>query len=111
MADIKIKYDNTKKSVLQLKKELADKLELCGIYVEGKAIEEITNLDAIETGRLKNSITHETDRNKLSVSIGTNVEYAPYVEFGLGKGNRTPKPFMRNALLKSEDKIIEILKK
>lgn len=36
----------------------------------------------VDTGQLKNSITHEVTDNE--GYVGTNVEYAPYVEFGTG---------------------------
>lgn len=38
------------------------------------------NLTPVDTGRLRNSITHEVDDE--AAYIGTNVEYAPYVELG-----------------------------
>ena len=41
-----------------------------------------------DTGRLKNSITHTNDKN--TVYIGTNVEYAPYVEMGTVNTNAQP---------------------
>lgn len=65
-----------------------------------------------DTGRLANSLTHATDRD--SAYIGTNVEYAPYVEFGhtqepgryvpaIGKrlvaSYVQPKPFLKPAVL------------
>ena len=34
----------------------------------------------VDTGRLKNSLTHQVDTGKKMVAIGTNVEYAKYVE-------------------------------
>ncbi len=37
---------------------------------------------AVDTGRLRNSITHQVNKDKKEVYIGTNVEYAPYVELG-----------------------------
>lgn len=40
----------------------------------------------VDTGRLKNSISHAVDMSDKSVYIGTNVEYAPYQEFGTSKG-------------------------
>lgn len=36
---------------------------------------------AVDTGNLRNSITHAIEDPR-TVAIGTNVEYAPYVEFG-----------------------------
>lgn len=49
---------------------------------------------AVDTGTLRNSITH-TLESKDTVAIGTNVEYAPYVEYGTGiyaesGGRKTP---------------------
>lgn len=40
------------------------------------------------TGRLRNSITHAHDGN--TVYVGTNVEYAPYVELGTYKMDARP---------------------
>lgn len=37
----------------------------------------------VDTGRLRNSITHSVIDGQNSVIIGTNVEYAPYIEFGV----------------------------
>lgn len=40
----------------------------------------------VDTGRLRTSITHEIDRGTppLWAKIGTNVHYAPYMEYGTG---------------------------
>ena len=37
----------------------------------------------VDTGRLRNSISHQVEGN--TVAVGTNVEYAPYLEFGTGQ--------------------------
>jgi HK97 gp10 family phage protein len=52
----------------------------------------------VDTGRLRSSITHEAgqDSKGLLVRIGTNVHYAPYVEFGTIR--MRPQPFLRPAL-------------
>jgi hypothetical protein len=48
----------------------------------------------VDTGQLRQSITHEVEGN--TGVIGTNVEYAPYVEYGTGihakdgNGRQTP---------------------
>ena len=50
----------------------------------------------VKTGNLKNSIVYEVDRTdgKVTLNIGSNVEYAPYVELGTGiyaeGGRQTP---------------------
>lgn len=52
---------------------------------------------AVLTGRLRQSITHGIVDNKMRV--GTNVEYAPWLEFGTldNNGFIAPRPFMRPA--------------
>ena len=49
----------------------------------------------VDTGRLKNSLTHQVDTGKKMVAIGTNVEYAPYVELGTSRSKE--KPYLRPA--------------
>lgn len=51
--------------------------EICG----GKAETYAKRICPVDTGRLRNSITHKQEGTDTEV-IGTNVEYAPYVEFG-----------------------------
>lgn len=40
----------------------------------------------VDTGRLKNSISYQVVDSEYAVYIGTNVEYAPYQEFGTNTG-------------------------
>lgn len=52
----------------------------------------------VDTGRLRSSITHDVgqDERGLVGRVGSDVVYAPYVEFGT---SRTPaQPFLRPAL-------------
>lgn len=56
-------------------------LMACGFTAEAHAKEYET---AVDTGRLRNSITHAEDDKKMVV--GTNVFYAPYIEFGTRGG-------------------------
>ena len=51
-------------------------LEAIGLAAEGHAKKETP----VDTGRLRNSISHATDNE--AAYIGTNVEYAPFVELG-----------------------------
>lgn len=48
----------------------------------------------VDTGRLRNSITHQQESENVEV-IGTNVSYAPYVELGTSK--MSARPFLRPA--------------
>lgn len=44
----------------------------------------------VDRGRLRNSVTHETDSGGLRGRAGTNAKYGPPVEFGRGPGKRPP---------------------
>lgn len=74
-------------------------LEALGIEAEGNAVTEITELGAVDTGRLRGSISHAHDDT--SAYIGTNVEYGQYVELGTRK--MAARPFLRNAITNYTD--------
>lgn len=65
-------------------------LEKCGLVAEGYA----KRLVPVDTGNLRNSITHKVDPAEPAVYIGTDSEYAAYVELGTGEhypdGRPTP---------------------
>ena len=65
-------------------------LERIGSQAEGYAID----LVPVDTGNLKNSITHTVDESEKVAYIGTPNEYAVYVEMGTGMyvdgGRKTP---------------------
>lgn len=52
----------------------------------------------VDTGRLRSSVTHELDRDGQGIVgvVGTDVDYAPYVEFGTSRASA--QPFLRPAL-------------
>lgn len=79
MADDVLFIDNSK--LFQGAFEAACKraLERCGMQAEGYA----KDRTPVDTGNLRNSITHKVVENE--VYIGTNNEYAAYVELGTGK--------------------------
>lgn len=58
-------------------------------------------LAPVDTGRLRNSMTHEVRADEDSVYVGTNVEYAPYVELGTRRSKA--QPFLRPAIEKHKD--------
>ena len=68
--------DNTGEVLAALEKAKKRGLEAIGLTAEGYAKRETP----VRTGRLRNSISHATDDE--AAYIGTNVEYAPYVELG-----------------------------
>lgn len=62
----------------------------------------------VDTGRLRNSMAYATDANNRTVYVGTNVEYALYVEegssnadYGFGKG--AGAHMLRNAVMDVKD--------
>lgn len=80
-------------------------LEAIGLQAEGYA-----KLKApVDTGRLRNSLTHEVAENEDAVYIGTAVEYAPYVEFGTRRAKA--QPFLRPAVENHLDEYEAIAKK
>ena len=50
----------------------------------------------VKTGALKRSITHQPLIPKREVEVGSNLEYAPYVELGTRK--MSARPYLRPAL-------------
>ena len=68
--------DNTDEVLAALEKAKKRGLDAIGLTAEGHAKKETP----VDTGRLRNSISHATDDD--AAYIGTNVEYAPYVELG-----------------------------
>lgn len=95
--------------VPEIKAELANKvpviLEALGLQAEGNAVDEITTLGAVDTGRLRGSISHAVGKDE--AYIGTNVEYAPYVE--LGTYRMAARPFLRNAITNYQDEYKKII--
>lgn len=82
--------DNSPKVKEELEAAILRALEKCGLAAEGYA----KLLCPVDTGNLRNSITHQVQPSESAVYIGTNSEYAVYVELGTGKyypgGRQTP---------------------
>lgn len=93
-AIVDVKVISNKDAVLKAKaKDIEKALETIGKVAERYAKE----LCPVDTSNLRNSISHEVNMGDNSVIIGTNVKYAPYVEFGTGKfaegGDGRPTPW------------------
>ncbi len=75
---------------------IARALEAIGIQAEG----DVASLAPVDTGRLRDSITHETHAEEESVHVGTNVEYGKYQEYGTSRMRAHPflKPGIMNNL-------------
>jgi hypothetical protein len=123
--------DNTKEVLSALDKAIERGLEAIGLTAEGYAKK---NETAIDTGLLRNSITYAisgksphiksykdddgnqsgryegkapNDKDK-AVYIGTNVEYAPFIEYGTQ--GRPPLHFLHRAATEHSDEYKKLMK-
>ena len=82
--------DNTSLTKEDIQAACIRALEKCGLKAEDYA----KNLCPVNEGNLRNSITHHVDISELLCRIGSNSEYAVYVELGTGiyypGGRQTP---------------------
>lgn len=88
---VEVREDNREAIANAIDRALVAALEEVGLVAEGYA----KRACPVDTGRLRNSITHIVDEGTRHVIIGTNVEYAPYVE--LGTRHQKPQPFLKPA--------------
>ena len=106
MANVEVKLESNMDAVLQaLGEQLGQAMIAIGMTAESNAKQEITKAvydtpesksGYVRTGRLRNSITYGVDTNEPAVYIGSNVEYAPYVELGTSK--MRARPFLKPAV-------------
>ena len=82
MTDIKF-ISNVNDILSALEKGKHNALTAIGSSAETHTKENITADKLVDTGRLRNSISHTVDGE--AVYIGSNVEYAPYVELGTSR--------------------------
>lgn len=81
---IEVEFDDNSQEVLNALRNAAERgLMAVGETAVTYAKKSITEQKAVDTGRLRNNINYLVRDDE--VYIGTNVEYAPYVEFGTGK--------------------------
>lgn len=81
----------TQNNVEQVLSEVEGKTELVMAMIGIKAEKYAKGRCPVDTGRLRNSITFQSDAK--SMTIGTNVEYAPYVELGTSR-NKNARPYI-----------------
>lgn len=72
--------DNSKLVLDEFKDAVLRALERCGLQAEGYA----ADLAPVDTGNLRDHISHAVDASEPAAYVGTNTEYAPYVELGTG---------------------------
>ena len=123
MADVEFKFSSNKDLILaQTEEAIKTALETVGVQAQAHATAEITAQGAVDTGRLRASITYAVsgdsarehaysddlgngftqsirdagDEKEHTLYLGTNVNYAPYVEMGTQK--MPARPFIRPAV-------------
>ena len=82
--------DNTDEVLAAIEAAKMRALEIIGGKIESYA----KRLVPVDTGNLRNSITHEMEDD--AVIVGSNVFYAPYVELGTGSQYDPPPEWMEN---------------
>lgn len=88
--DVKI-TDNSDEILDALSEQIEQALIAIGLTAESYAKQECP----VDTGRLRNSITNAVRTDEKAVYIGTNVEYAAFVE--LGTSRMKARPYLRPA--------------
>ena len=96
-------HDNSKEVSDNIKAALLRGLETCGLVAEGYA----KKLAPVDTGNLRNSITHTVDEKEPAAYIGSNVEYASYVCFGTI--HMKAQPFLKPAVNDHKDEYRKII--
>lgn len=129
--EIKVKV----KKIGEILEDFKKKAEIGSYLVEwsNKVLNTAKDLCPVDTGRLKNSIKTKNKKykNNVSITIYTNVHYAPYVEFGTGirgagsypyedeigvdlkygiRNGQVAQPFLYPALKLNEDDILREFK-
>ena len=85
--------DNTQEVLSALEKAKKRGLEAIGLTAEGYAKKNLYPGHGFDTGNLRNRTSHAVEGD--AAYIGTNVEYAPYVE--LGARGRTGIHYLQQA--------------
>lgn len=102
---VSVRQDNTGQVVDGIDSAIGVALEEIGLLAENYAERKCP----VDTGNLRGSITYEVDTGGNAVYIGTNVEYAPYVE--LGTSRQKAQPFLRPAASGHGAQYRQVLKK
>ena len=96
---------NNSEEILQAKKEGVERaLEAIGAQCENYAKE----LCPVDTGNLRNSITHVVESSEEAVYVGSAVSYAAYQELGTFDHKIGYSPYLRPAVMDNVDEYEQI---
>lgn len=102
---VTVNEDNSEEVSRGIVRAIDRALEEIGMAAEGYA----KRACPVDTGNLRNSIAHAVESAEDAVYVGTNVEYAPYVE--LGTRRMAAQPFLRPAATEHGGTYREILRR
>lgn len=104
---VEIRENNTKTIQSALNQAIAAALEEIGLAAERFAKQETP----VDTGRLRNSVTHAISMDEKAVYVGSNVSYAATVELGRHHPKRNGVHMLLHAAQNHADFYRKILKK
>ena len=82
---VNVKFDSHKDEVTaEMKQKVISWLNAIGEDASQSSANVLTMTGTVDTGLLRDSISHAVDESNLCVYIGTDVDYAIYHEFGTG---------------------------
>jgi len=115
-----------------LEKQMGDNLEKAAIYLKGKVKEALNRSEQYQrfvgdhgvwykgedpsgpgsppkkiTGSLQRSVAHEMGPGRQEAFVGSNIDYALFLELGTSK--MAARPFLRSTLMKERDTIAKIM--
>lgn len=99
------RQNNTPKVLGELRSDIEKALEEIGIEAEG----DCKQVTPVDTGRLRNSVTHIVNGGEKYVAVGTNVEYARYVHNGTSK--MAGQPYLTSPVQANKEKYRKILER
>ena len=103
---LEIKQNNIPKTLSELASKKKKVLAALGTLAVNWATKIITQKGAVDTGRLRQSITYQTEDSY--VEVGINVEYGKYVELGTYKMKK--RPFIVPAITEHKSECEKLLK-
>lgn len=100
-----VKFEDNSKQVLSAL-NIQIEIALTGIGMQAETYTK--QLCPVKTGRLRGSIENKPNSQLKNVTIGTTVEYAPYVEQGTSK--QRAQPYLRPAIMNHLEQYKQIAK-
>lgn len=94
-----------KERLKEIEQKLFNRMKIAAEFVKDEA----KRRSPVDTGNLRGSLNKEvvTEAGEIVGRVGTNVEYAGYVEYGTKR--QSAQPYLRPALLENKEQITKFL--